>query len=57
MALLLRMKLPPQEVRATLIGYFVVIDGFLLLNFSLQGGAGFDYLATVSAAAVVSPSF
>jgi uncharacterized membrane protein YfcA len=89
-ALLLRMRLPPREVRATLIGYFVIIDGFLLLNFSLQGAGGFDYLglgllvllplvagsllgawlfpkasprtyrnlslATISAAAVVSPS-
>lgn len=89
-ALLLRMKLPPREVRATLIGYFIIIDGLLLLNFSLQGAGGLEYLelglivllplvcgsllgawlfpkasprtyrnlalATVSAAAVISPS-
>ena len=43
-ALLLRMKLPPREVRATLIGYFIIIDGLLLLNFSLQGEGGLEYL-------------
>lgn len=41
---LLGMQLPPREVRATLIGYFVVIDGLLLLNFSLQGTGAVDYL-------------
>ncbi|MEP6390986.1 MAG: sulfite exporter TauE/SafE family protein [Halioglobus sp.] len=43
-ALLLRMNLPPREVRSTLIGYFVIIDGLLVLNFSLQGDVGLDYL-------------
>ena len=43
-ALLLRMKLPPREVRSTLIGYFVIIDGLLLLNFSLQGSGGLVFL-------------
>lgn len=89
-ALLLRMKLPPQAVRSTLIAYFVIVDGLLLFNFSLQGLGGFAFLelgilvllpllggsllgawlfpkasprmyrnlalATVSAAAVISPS-
>jgi len=43
-ALLLRMKLPPREVRSTLIGYFVIIDGLLLLNFSMQGSGGLAFL-------------
>lgn len=42
--LLLRMQLPPRQIRATLIGYFVIIDGLLLLNFSLHGAGGLDYL-------------
>ena len=43
-AFMLRKVMPPKEVRASLIGYFVIVDGWLLASFSLQTSAGHDYL-------------
>jgi uncharacterized membrane protein YfcA len=43
-ALLLRTPMSPREVRASLIGYFVIVDTWLLISFSLQTSVGHEYL-------------